>query len=94
MCKKKTPGKPVREEGPKEDFKYGRANSNFESRVWYKVAPNIFDRSYGVPIQDQKKRLPHRCAMASTSDTLVRFTTLIGHWHCLWYDQSKSGILV
>ena len=39
----------------KVDFNYGRANSNFEPRKKYKVAPNLFDRSYGFPMQESRK---------------------------------------
>ncbi|MHC4253595.1 MAG: hypothetical protein ACYS9X_31130, partial [Planctomycetota bacterium] len=41
--------------GPKIDFNYGRANSMFERNKQYKVDPDLFDRSYGFPMQDQSK---------------------------------------
>ena len=34
------------------DFNYGRANSIFERHKQYKVAPDMFDRSYGFPMQE------------------------------------------
>ncbi len=35
------------------DFNYGRANSNFEPNKRYKVDPELFDFSFGFPMQDQ-----------------------------------------
>lgn len=39
----------------KIDFNYGRANSAFEPNKRYKVAPDKYDRSYGIVMQDNGK---------------------------------------
>ena len=44
-----------KEGAPKIDFNYGRANSIFEKHKQYKVAPELFARSYGFPMQDHAK---------------------------------------
>lgn len=41
--------------GAKVDFNYGRGNTIFEDHKEYKVAPKLFDRSYGFPMQDHSK---------------------------------------
>jgi hypothetical protein len=42
----------------KIDFNYGRANSIFEPQKKYKVAPKLFARSYGFPMQDHGNTAP------------------------------------
>jgi hypothetical protein len=40
---------------PKVDFNYGRGNSAFEKDKQYKVAPDLYSRAYGFPMQDHSK---------------------------------------
>ena len=47
--------KEVKNSDSKIDFNYGRGNSNFEPGKRYKVDPARFHRSYGFPMQEQKK---------------------------------------
>ena len=45
----------VKKPDTKIDFNYGRGNTNFEPDKRYKVDPSKFHRSYGFPMQEQKK---------------------------------------
>jgi hypothetical protein len=40
---------------PKLDFNYGRGNSGFEKPKQYQVNPELFERSYGFPMQDHSR---------------------------------------
>lgn len=50
--------KELRNAEAKIDFNYGRGNSNFEPGKRYKVEPDRFHRSYGFPMQEQKRTAP------------------------------------